>query len=117
LKEERGGRENVDRLQPYRTLKLKVEVAEAARRILALPKRVGIVINRVARAVRSSSSISFLLTLFGRRRRGTHVQVVCEGVDVGSRQRRGEQPDVFDYFIENDNMKNRKKKCQRSFKV
>ena len=103
MQEERRGGVNVDRLQPYRTLELKVEVAEAARRrILTLPKRVGIVINRVARAVRSSSSISFLLTFFGRRRRGIHVQVVCEGVDVGSGQRRGEQPDVFDYFIESE---------------
>ena len=103
MQEERRGGVNVDRLQPYRMLELKVEVAEAARRrILTLPKRVGIVINRVARAVRSSSSISFLLTFFGRRRRGIHVQVVCEGVDVGSGQRRGEQPDVFDYFIESE---------------
>ena len=103
MKEERRGGVNVDRLQPYRTLEFKVKVAEAARRrILALPKRVGIVINRVARAVRSSSSISFLLTFVGCRRRGIHVQVVCEGVDVGSGQRRGEQPDVFDYFIESE---------------
>jgi hypothetical protein len=104
VQEERRGGVNVDRLQPYRTLELKVEVAEAARRriLVTLPKRVGIVINRVARAVRSSSSISFLLTFFGRRRRGIHIQVVCEGVDVGSGQRRGEQPDVFDYFMESE---------------
>jgi hypothetical protein len=104
LKEECRGGVNVDRLQPYRTLEFKVKVAEAARRILALPKRVGIVINRVARAVRSSSSISFLLTFVGCRRRGIHVQVVCKGVDVGSGQRRGEQPDVFDYFIKSDDI-------------